>query len=79
MVCCGRDDAEIRRRAAAIGRQVDELREDGLCGTPDEILDKLATYAAVGAGCMYLQVLDLGDLDQLGLLAEEVLPHCRSL
>ena len=59
---------EIGRRAAAIGRQVDELREHGLCGTPDEVLAKLATYADAGAARIYLQVLDLGDLDHLGLV-----------
>ncbi|HKG18616.1 MAG TPA: LLM class flavin-dependent oxidoreductase, partial [Candidatus Limnocylindrales bacterium] len=28
-VCCGRDDAEVARRAAAIGRDLDELRATG--------------------------------------------------
>ncbi len=68
-----------RRRAAAIGHDVDELREHGLCGTPAEVLDKLAAYAEVGASRMYLQVLDLGDLDHLALVAEEVLPHAAGL
>ena len=40
-VCCGKDEAELRRRADAIGRQVDELREHGLAGTPGEIVDKI--------------------------------------
>jgi F420-dependent oxidoreductase-like protein len=79
VVCCGRDEAEIARRAASIGREVDELRVNGLCGTPDEVLSKLATFAGVGAGRAYLQVLDLHDLDHLALLGEEVLPHSRSL
>ena len=79
MVCCGRDDAEVGRRAAAIGHEVAELREHGLCGTPEEVLAKLATYGAAGAECMYLQVLDLSDLDHLELLAEAVLPYCGSL
>ena len=78
-VCCGRDDAEIARRAVATGRQVDELRQNGLCGTPDEITAKLATFAAAGASRAYLQVLDLDDLDHLALLGEEVLPHCAAL
>jgi alkanesulfonate monooxygenase SsuD/methylene tetrahydromethanopterin reductase-like flavin-dependent oxidoreductase (luciferase family) len=74
-VCCGTDDAEITRRAAAIGRDPAELRENGLAGTPAEILDKLATYAEQGVERFYLQVLDLADLDQLRLVAEEVMPH----
>jgi alkanesulfonate monooxygenase SsuD/methylene tetrahydromethanopterin reductase-like flavin-dependent oxidoreductase (luciferase family) len=74
-LCCGRTRAEIARRASAIGRDVDELRENGLTGTPAEVLDKLGRFAAAGADRFYLQVLDLTDLDQLRLVADEVLPH----
>jgi alkanesulfonate monooxygenase SsuD/methylene tetrahydromethanopterin reductase-like flavin-dependent oxidoreductase (luciferase family) len=69
VVCCGKDEAELARRAAAIGRQPDELREHGLAGTPAEIADKIGQFAAIGAQRMYLQVLDLSDLDHLELLA----------
>ena len=79
VVCCGRDDADVTRRAKAIGRQVDELRENGLCGTPEEVVAKLATFAQAGAARAYLQILDLGDLDHLALIAGEVLPHCAAL
>jgi alkanesulfonate monooxygenase SsuD/methylene tetrahydromethanopterin reductase-like flavin-dependent oxidoreductase (luciferase family) len=74
-LCCGRTDAEIARRADAIGRDVDELRENGLTGTPAEVLDKLGRFAAAGADRFYLQVLDISDLDQLRLVADAVLPH----
>ncbi len=40
---------------------------------------KLATFAGVGADRIYLQILDLADLDHLALIAEAVLPHCASL
>jgi alkanesulfonate monooxygenase len=79
VLCCGCDDAEIGRRAAAIGREVGELKEHGLCGTPDEVLTKMATYAEAGASRMYLQILDLGDLEHLALVASEVLPGCATL
>jgi alkanesulfonate monooxygenase len=78
-VCCGRHDAEIARRAAAIGRQVDELATNGLCGTPDGIVAKLGRFAALGASRAYLQIMDLSDLDHLALLAEEVLPRVAGL
>jgi F420-dependent oxidoreductase-like protein len=74
-VCCGKDDAELRRRAAAIGRDVAALREDGIAGTPSEVVDKIGQYAEAGASTVYLQVLDLADLDQLELIAAEVLPQ----
>ena len=79
VVCCGRDEAEIAGRADAIGREVAELREHGLCGTPDEVLSKLAAYAALGAERIYLQILDVADLDHLALIGEAVLPHCAAL
>ncbi len=63
----------------AIGHEVGELRANGLCGTPDEVVAKAATFAEMGAARLYLQVLDLHDLDHLDLLGEEVLPACASL
>ena len=79
VVCCGTTGADIARRAASIGREVDELRTNGLCGTPDEIVDKLGRFAAIGTERTYLQVLDLADLDHVALLGEEVLPRVASL
>ena len=35
-VCCGRDEAELARRAAAIGWDLATQRADGLVGSPDE-------------------------------------------
>jgi F420-dependent oxidoreductase-like protein len=74
VVCCGRDDAELKRRAAAIGREPAELRRDGLAGTPAEIVEKIGQFADLGAQRMYLQVLDLDDIEHLELIAAEVLP-----
>ncbi|HZG93295.1 MAG TPA: LLM class F420-dependent oxidoreductase [Mycobacteriales bacterium] len=70
VVCCGRDEAEVERRAAAIGRDVGELRADGLAGTPDEVRAAVERFAALGVTRFYLQVLDLSDLDHIALLAE---------
>ncbi|MDG4764290.1 LLM class F420-dependent oxidoreductase [Solwaraspora sp. WMMD406] len=75
IVCCGRDDAEVARRAAVIGRKPDELRANGLAGTPAEVVDKIGRYAEIGAERIYLQVLDLADLDHLELVAAEVAPQ----
>ena len=75
VLCCGADEAEVRRRADAIGREVDELRQNGLAGTPEEVLSKLERFAAIGISRVYLQVLDLDDLEHLDLVAERVLPE----
>src|SRR5262249_51787668 len=71
-----RTPEEISKRAAAIGREPDELREHGLAGTPGEIAAKLGEFASIGASRVYLQVLDLHDLDHLDLLAE-LIPAVR--
>ena len=75
VVCCGADEAEVARRARAIGREVDELRANGAAGTPDEVATRLRELGVAGAGTVYLQVLDLDDLDHLRLLSERVLPN----
>jgi F420-dependent oxidoreductase-like protein len=72
IVCCGRDEAEVNRRAAAIGRDPQELRTNGLAGTPEEVLAKIAAFAQAGASRLYLQIMDLSDIAHLELLAEEV-------
>ena len=74
-VCCGADETEYRRRAEAIGRDPEQLRRQGLGGTPDEVVDKLRAFAAAGAQRAYLQVFDLDDLDHVRLLGEAVRPH----
>jgi F420-dependent oxidoreductase-like protein len=76
-VCCGRDEAELARRAEAIGWDLATRRGDGLVGTPDEIVDRIGTFAGLGATRMYLQVMDLHDLDHLELIASEVMPQAR--
>ncbi len=75
VLCCGRTDAEVRRRAAAIGRAEDELRTNGLAGSPAELVDKIGRYAETGSQRVYLQLLDLTDLDHLELVATEAAPQ----
>ncbi|MFJ6796858.1 LLM class F420-dependent oxidoreductase [Streptomyces sp. NPDC091268] len=73
VVCVGKNDAEVARRAAAIGRDVDELKANGLAGSPAEVVEKIGTYGAIGSSRIYLQVLDLDDLDHLELISAQVL------
>jgi alkanesulfonate monooxygenase len=78
-LCVGEDGADVQRRADAIGRDLDDLRTRGIAGTPDEAIEALARYAAIGVSRVYLQVLDLTDLDHLRVVARDVLPHVREL
>ncbi len=74
VVCAGRDEAEVVRRAAAIGRDPDELRRNGAAGTVEEVAATIRRWHDGGAERIYLQVLDLSDLDHLDLIAHEVAP-----
>lgn len=75
VVCCGKDESELLRRSVAIGRDLPDLRRDGLAGTPSQIVDKIGTFAEAGATTMYLQVLDLDDIGHIEQIAAEVLPQ----
>lgn len=73
VACCGEDEAAFTRRAKAIGQDPEQLRKNQLGGTTAEVADRAAQYADAGAQRLYLQVLDLNDLDHLHLLAETLL------
>ncbi|MDA3649201.1 LLM class F420-dependent oxidoreductase [Saccharopolyspora indica] len=76
VLCVGKDEPEIARRAGAIGREVEELRLNGLAGIPAEAVDKIGAWRErTGITRLYLQVLDLSDLDHLDLVASEVAPQ----
>lgn len=72
VLCVGETESEVAKRAAWIGRDLNELRANGLAGTVDEVTEKILTFADAGAERMYLQLLDLSDLEQLGLVADQV-------
>ncbi|MDA2950226.1 MAG: LLM class F420-dependent oxidoreductase [Actinomycetota bacterium] len=74
VVCVGSDEAALIRRATAMGRDLDELRANSpLVGTPEEIANRLGEFAEAGVQRVYLQLLDMSDLDQLSLFAAEVM------
>lgn len=76
VLCVGRNDEEVARRAAAIGREVEEMRANGgIVGTPAEVVDTIGRYASAGASRLFLQTLDLTDLDHIELVAAEVAPQ----
>jgi F420-dependent oxidoreductase-like protein len=75
VLCCGRDDSEVSRRADAIGQDAGQLRRGQAAGTAAEVVQRIGEYAAIGATRVYLQTLDLGDLDHLDVVAAAVLPQ----
>lgn len=77
VVCCGQSESDVARRAAAIGREVDELKENGLAGSPAQLIEKINRYGELGATRLYLQILDVQDLEHVRLIADEVLARVR--
>jgi F420-dependent oxidoreductase-like protein len=74
-ICCARDLSELERRAARIGRDLEDLRRSGAAGSPQEVAVRLQEYGQAGASRSYLQVIDLDDLDHVALIAAEVMPR----
>ena len=74
-ICCGADASEVARRAKKIGRPVEELETYATAGTPAQVVDRLHEFGNAGAEVVYLQFLDMNDLDHIRLLGDEVLPH----
>jgi alkanesulfonate monooxygenase len=74
--CVGWDDAQVARRAEAIGRSVDDLKQNGFAGTPAEVVDRIGEWRdRTGITRIYLQIMDLHDLDHLELVAAEIAPQ----
>lgn len=71
----GPDAASLERRAAAIGRTVEQMQAQAdLVGTPEQITPRIQNLAALGAERIYFQLMDLRDLAHLEFLGTEVLP-----
>ena len=65
----GATEADASRRATASRSSLDHLRRTGVAGTIDEAVATMQKWQDAGAERMYLQVLDLADLDHLDALA----------
>ncbi len=74
VLCIGESEPDVARRADRIGREPAELRANGLAGTVDEVKTKIQLFADAGVTRLYLQLLDLTDLEQLAIMAEQIEP-----
>jgi F420-dependent oxidoreductase-like protein len=74
-ICVATSQSRLAERAAAIGWAPANLGEQGLTGSPAAVVDRIGRYAEAGASLVYLQLLDLSDIDQLELIAAQVLPQ----
>ena len=78
-ICCGANAADLARRAETIGQGLERLRERAVAGTPDEVIERLADFSKAGAETVYLQTLDVRDVEHVELLGERVRPALDSL
>jgi alkanesulfonate monooxygenase SsuD/methylene tetrahydromethanopterin reductase-like flavin-dependent oxidoreductase (luciferase family) len=82
----GRDEHELRERAAqmaaviprlkrdSVDETLEALRRSAFVGTPEEIAEQIRKYAALDVDLFMLQHFLLDDRDALELLASDVLP-----
>jgi F420-dependent oxidoreductase-like protein len=75
VTCVGADEDEFARRAHAIAHDPRHLRANAAGGVVDEVVERLRAFGDAGAETVYLQILDLDDLDHLRLIASEVAPQ----
>jgi len=68
-IACGRTDAEARQRADRLGHT------PRLFGPPDQVVETIGQYADLGVTRIFLQVLDLSDLDHLDVIAASIAPQ----
>ncbi|WOF23581.1 TIGR03560 family F420-dependent LLM class oxidoreductase [Microbacterium betulae] len=74
----GESEADLARRAAATGVDLDAFRAgDGFSGTAEEIAEKAGRLRDLGASRLYFQLMDMSDHDHVAYLGEELLPRLR--
>jgi len=73
-VCCGETAPSIAAKMERGGVTAEELAEIGIGGTPSEVIDRILEFKDRGAERFYLRLLDIDDLDQVQLIAAEVVP-----
>lgn len=85
----GATEDDVRRRTAEVMRWTGEdgdvdaylgdLRAQHVAGTPEQVLERLAEYAAVGIERVLLQHLVHGDQDAVELIGREIVPDASDL
>ena len=71
-VCCGADEGEVERRAAAFASP--RLLDSAARGTPDVVAEQVSELAELGTDTVYFHIYDIEDLDHVRLIGAEVLP-----
>jgi F420-dependent oxidoreductase-like protein len=85
----GADEDEVRRRAAElmawqnedgdVDAYVQDLRAHHIAGTVEQVLDRLAEFAAAGIQRVLVHQLVHEDLDSVALIGREIIPAAAAL
>jgi F420-dependent oxidoreductase-like protein len=78
VVACGCTSAEASSRARLMLAPNARPPEASIVGPPQAAVEHIQAYAVAGADTVYLNTVDLADLDHLDLIADQVLPHLSS-
>lgn len=88
-VLVGTDEHDLRRKAAAlmawqnedgdVGAFLDDLRATQVAGTVEQVLERLAEYAAVGIDRVLVHQLVHTDLESVELIGREIVPEAARL
>lgn len=69
-VYAGRSTNEAERRVRAAGEDLASVGDYGGFGTVSRLRDRIAEYRQAGAEHIYVQIVDMSDLDHIELLAD---------
>ncbi|MFC4138200.1 MULTISPECIES: LLM class F420-dependent oxidoreductase [unclassified Microbacterium] len=74
----GATESDIRRRAEAAGRTLDDVRRSAaVVGDADAIAERIDGLRALGVDRIHFQLMDLRDTEHIDYLGGEVLPRVR--
>lgn len=66
---------ELRDKSVSEILSLLHAEDNAICGTPDQVIPQIQSFAEAGVGELMLQIFDCDDLDGLNLFARTVMPH----
>jgi alkanesulfonate monooxygenase SsuD/methylene tetrahydromethanopterin reductase-like flavin-dependent oxidoreductase (luciferase family) len=88
LVCCADNEQDMKRRRDWLeekdnqGPEQDrskyprtlDVEHFAAVGTPEQVIERIGAYQEIGCERIFLHLYDFSDLDQVALIAEQVMP-----